>query len=313
MSRGRVIATAAVLATLLPFVLGSPYVLHIAIVTGFYVILAQSLNLVLGYGGLLSLATPAFFGIGAYAAAILALRFGWDGTATLAVAALAGVAAGIAIGFPSLRVSRHSFVIVTLSATLLLQLVANNWEDMTRGSLGLANIPAPRFFGVPVEGRTAWYLLSLAAAAAVVLVTRRVVGSRFGRALVAARDNEQLALATGIDVFRTRLFAFSLSGASAALAGALYAHFITYIDPGVFGFSVSETLLIMVILGGSGTLWGPVAGAVVFTALPELLRIAPEVRSLLYGVVLLLIVLYRPAGLATWLGRRSAVAKAPTI
>ncbi|HTO51038.1 MAG TPA: branched-chain amino acid ABC transporter permease [Burkholderiales bacterium] len=311
MSRTRAITIAAVVAALMPIALGSPYVLHIAIVTGFYVILAQSLNLVLGYGGLLSLATPAFFGIGAYAAAILALRFGWDGTATLAVAALAGVATGIAIGFPSLRVSRHSFVIVTLSATLLLQLVANNWEDVTRGSLGLANIPAPRLLGVPVEGRTGWYLLSLAAAAAVVLVTHRVVGSRFGRALVAARDNEQLALAAGIDVFRTRLFAFALSGASAALAGALYAYFITYIDPGVFGFSVSETLLIMVILGGSGTLWGPVAGAVVFTALPELLRIAPEVRSLLYGIILLLIVLYRPAGLATWLGGRRSVAQAP--
>ena len=312
MSRTRAIAVVAALALALPLVLGSPYVLHIAIMTGFYVILAQSLNLVLGYGGLLSLATPAFFGVGAYAAAILALRFGWDGAATLALAALAGVATGIAIGFPSLRVSRHSFVIVTLSATLLLQLVANNWEDLTRGSLGLANIPAPRLFGAAVEGRIGWYLLSLAAAGAVVLVTHLVVGSRFGRALVATRDNEQLALAAGIDVFRARLFAFSLSGAFAGLAGALYAHFITYIDPGVFGFSVSETLLIMVILGGSGTLWGPVAGAVVFTALPELLRIAPEVRSLLYGVILLLIVLYRPAGLATWLGRRRSAAVAPS-
>ncbi|HTO47561.1 MAG TPA: branched-chain amino acid ABC transporter permease [Burkholderiales bacterium] len=312
MSRTRAIAVVAALALALPLVLGSPYVLHIAIMTGFYVILAQSLNLILGYGGLLSLATPAFFGVGAYAAAILALRFGWDGAATLGLAALAGVATGIAIGFPSLRVSRHSFVIVTLSATLLLQLVANNWEDLTRGSLGLANIPAVRLFGVTVEARGGWYLLSLAVAGAVVLVTHLVVGSRFGRALVAARENEQLALAVGIDVFRTRLFAFSLSGAFAGLAGALYAYFITYIDPGVFGFSVSEALLIMVILGGSGTLSGPVAGAVVFTALPELLRIAPEVRSLLYGVILLLIVLYRPAGLATWLGRRRSAAAAPS-
>ena len=311
MSRTRAITVAAALALALPLVVGSPYVLHIAIMTGFYVILAQSLNLVLGYGGLLSLATPAFFGIGAYAAAILALRFGWDSAATFAVAALAGVATGIAIGFPSLRVSRHSFVIVTLSATLLLQLVANNWEEVTRGSLGLANIPVPRLFGVTIEGRSGWYLVSLAAAGAVVLVTQLVVGSRFGRALVATRDNEQLALASGIDVFRTRLFAFSLSGAFAGLAGALYAHFITYIDPGVFGFSVSETLLIMVILGGSGTLWGPVGGAVVFAALPELLRIAPETRSLVYGVILLLIVLYRPAGMATWLGRRRTAGVAP--
>ncbi|HUG78988.1 MAG TPA: branched-chain amino acid ABC transporter permease [Burkholderiales bacterium] len=278
----------------LPLLSDSAYVLHIAVVTGFYVILVQSLNLVLGYCGLLSFASPAFFGMGAYVATLLALRLAWDSAATFVLAALGGVLTGIVIGFPSLRVSRHSFVIVTLSATLLLQLIALNWEDMTRGSLGLADIPAPRFFGLAVETRAQWYYLSATAAAACVFLTWAVVSSRFGRALIAARDNEQLAVACGIDVFRTRLLAFSLSGGLAALAGALYAHFISYIDPGVFGFSVTETLLIMVILGGSGRLWGPVAAAVVFTVLPEALRLAPEIRSLAYGIILLSIVLFRP-------------------
>lgn len=292
--RSAVLWAAALGALLLPLVVDSPYVLHIAIVTGIYIVLAQSLNLVLGYCGLLSLASPAFFGIGAYVATLLALRLGWDSAATLAMAMLAGVSSGIVVGFPSLRVSRHSFVIVTLSATLLLQLVALNWEEMTRGSLGLANIPAPRLFGIAVRTRIEWYYLSAAAAAIAVFCTWLLVSSRFGRAMVATRDDEQLALACGIDVFRTRLVAFCLSGGLAAVAGGLYAHFISYIDPGVFGFSVSETLLIMVILGGSGTLWGPVAGAVVFTALPEMLRLTPEIRSLLYGVILLALVLYRP-------------------
>ena len=285
---------AAVAALLLPLLVESPYVLHIAIVTGIYIVLVQSLNLVLGYCGLLSLASPAFFGIGAYVATLLALRLAWDSAATMAMAVLAGVVSGWVVGFPSLRVSRHSFVIVTLSATLLLQLVALNWEEMTRGSLGLANIPAPHVFGWVVRSRIEWYYLSAAAAAAAVFCTWALVSSRFGRAMVATRDDEQLALACGIDVFRTRLVAFCLSGGLAAAAGGLYAHFISYIDPGVFGFSVSETLLIMVILGGSGTLWGPVAGAVVFTALPEMLRLTPEIRSLLYGAILLAIVLYRP-------------------
>lgn len=292
--RSAVLWAAALGALLLPLVVDSPYVLHIAIVTGIYIVLAQSLNLVLGYCGLLSLASPAFFGIGAYVATLLALRLGWDSAATLTMAMLAGVSSGIVVGFPSLRVSRHSFVIVTLSATLLLQLVALNWEEMTRGSLGLANIPAPRLFGMAVRTRIEWYYLSAAAAAIAVFCTWLLVSSRFGRAMVATRDDEQLALACGIDVFRTRLVAFCLSGGLAAVAGGLYAHFISYIDPGVFGFSVSETLLIMVILGGSGTLWGPVAGAVVFTALPEMLRLTPEIRSLLYGVILLALVLYRP-------------------
>ncbi|MGC2520085.1 MAG: branched-chain amino acid ABC transporter permease [Burkholderiales bacterium] len=285
---------AALVALVLPLFVESPYVLHIAIIAAIYIILVQSLNLVLGYCGLLSLASPAFFGIGAYVATLLALRLGWDSVPALAVSMISGCLLGIVIGFPSLRVSRHSFVIVTLSSTLLLQLIALNWEDLTRGSLGLANIPEPRLLGMAVSTRVEWYYLSAAVAAIAVLCTWLVVTSRFGRAMVATRDNEQLALACGIDVFRTRLFAFCLSGGLAAVAGGLYAHFISYIDPGVFGFSVSETLLIMVILGGPGTLWGPIAGAVVFTALPEALRLAPEIRSLLYGVILLSIVLWRP-------------------
>lgn len=284
----------ALVALAFPLFVQSPYVLHIAIITGIYIVLVQSLNLILGYCGLLSLASPAFFGVGAYVATILALRLGWDSVATLFLSAAAGAFTGLLIGFPSLRVSRHSFVIVTLSATLLLQLIALNWEDMTRGSLGLANIPVPRLFGMTVSTRLEWYYLSVSAAALAVFSTWLLVTSRFGRAMVATRDNEQLALACGIDVFRTRIVVFCLSGSLAALAGGLYAHFISYIDPGVFGFSVSETLLIMVILGGSGTLWGPIAGAIVFTALPEILRLTPDIRSLLYGVILLSIVLWRP-------------------
>jgi branched-chain amino acid transport system permease protein len=292
--RTAALAAAGLVVLAFPLAVHSPYLLHIAVITGIYVVLAQSLNLVLGYCGLLSLATPAFFGIGAYVATLLALRTGWDTAATLALAAAGGLVAGVAIGFPSLRVSRHAFVIVTLAATLLLQLVALNWEDVTRGSLGLPNIPAARFLGIAVVERVQWYYAAVFAAICAVALTWLVVSSRYGRAMLAVRDNEQLALACGIDVFGTRLFAFCVSGALAAVAGGLYAHFITYIDPGVFGFSVTETLLIMVILGGAGTLWGPAAGAVIFTALPEALRLTPELRSLIYGAILLAIVLYQP-------------------
>ena len=282
----------------------SPYLLHIGVMTGIYVLLVQSLNLVLGYCGLLSLATPAFLGMGAYTSALLAIHFGLDSSVTFACATLMGIVTGLALGLPSLRVSRHSFVIVTLSATLLLLLIANNRVDLTRGSLGLASIPAARFFGVVISEKSEWLALMALLAALAIALTYWITSSRIGRAMIAARDNEPLAIAVGIDVLKTRLFAFACSGALAGLAGACYAHYLTFIDPGVFGFSFSESLLIMVILGGSGTLWGPVAGAVVFTALPEILRIAPEIRSLLYGILLLVIVLFLPRGLAAWFERR---------
>jgi len=297
----RALAAVVLIALALPWSVGSPYVLHIGIMTLIFVVLAQSLNLVLGYSGLLSLATPAFFGVGAYTAAIMALKLDAGGAATITAAAAAGALTSLAIGVPSLRVSRHSFVIVTLSATLLLQVIAGNWEELTRGALGLPYVPAPRLLGLAIEGKIAWYNLTLLFAAAAVLATHLIVSSPAGRAMIATRDNETLAKAVGFDVVRIRLFAFCVSGAFAGSAGALYAHYITFVDPGVFGFDFSEVLLIMVILGGAGTLWGPVLGAVAFTLLPEILRVAPETRSLIYGFILLGIVLYMPFGLLPWL------------
>lgn len=281
----------------------SPYFLHIGIMAGIYVLLVLSLNLMLGYCGLLSLATPAFLGLGAYASALLTLKLGWDTTMSLPLAMLLGAVSGLVLGIPSLRLSRHSFVIVTLSATLLLQLIATNWVDLTRGALGLADIPGFRFGSLRIASKPAWLLTMVLLAGSGIALFWLVVSSRLGRAMVAVRDNEPLAVATGIDVLKIRLFAFACSGAFAALAGACYAHYLSFIDPGVFGFSFSEALLVMVILGGSGTLWGPVLGAIVFTVLPEALRMAPEVRSLLYGILLLGFVLFMPNGMARWFGR----------
>lgn len=281
----------------------APYLMHVLIMICIYVMLVQSLNIMLGYSGLLSLATPAFLGIGAYTSALLALRLGWGAGLTVPCALVAGASTGLCLGVPSLRLSRHSFVIVTLSFTLLLQLIAGNWESLTNGALGLADIPPLRFAGFTLTGKAGWLAVMLPLAGLTIALTGSIVSSRVGRAMVAVRDNEPLAVAAGIDPLKVRLFAFACSGALAGLAGACYAHYVTFIDPGVFGFWFSEPLLIMVILGGSGTLWGPVVGAVVFTALPEALRMAPEVRSLLYGVILLVSVLYWPRGLAGWFGR----------
>ncbi|OWT54768.1 branched-chain amino acid ABC transporter permease [Candidimonas nitroreducens] len=281
----------------------SPYFLHIGVMTGMYVLLAQSLNIMLGYSGLLSLATPAFFGMGAYASTLLTLRLGWDSSLTLACATAVGALSGVVLGVPSLRLSRHSFVIVTLSATLLLQIVASNWIGLTRGALGIADIPTARLFGMALEGKSAWLAFMAVLSALAVAATWLIVSSRLGRAMIAVRDNEPLAIAAGIDPLKIRLFAFACSGALAGLAGACYAHYLSFIDPGIFGFSISESLLVMVILGGAGTLWGPVAGAVIFTVLPEALSMAPEVKSLIYGMLLLLIVLFMPQGMARWFGR----------
>lgn len=280
------------------------YPMHLAVMAGIFLVLAQSLNLVFGYCGLLSLATPGFLGIGAYGAALLARNFALDGLVTLPAAMALGALAGLLLGVPSLRLSRHSFVIVTLSGTLLLQLAATNWPELTNGALGLADIPALRLAGVAIDSKAAWCAVMLVLAAAVTAAMAGIVSSRAGRAMIAVRDNEALATAAGIDAMRTRMFAFACSGAVAALGGACYAHYVSFIDPGVFGFSFSETLLVMVILGGAGTVWGPVLGAIAFTLLPELLRVRPEIMALLYGLMLFAGIMLLPRGFAGWIGGR---------
>jgi ABC-type branched-subunit amino acid transport system permease subunit len=302
----RAVWAAIVLAVLLPVVLRSNYLLHIMVMTEIYVILALSLNLVLGYAGLLSLAPPAFFGIGAYTSALLALRLNLPFWVTLPAAGTAGLLFAGAIGVPSLRLSRHSFVIVTLSFTLLAQLVATKWTDLTRGAMGLPGIPTATLFGFIVTGKIAWYYFVLVMTLASLAFFTLLVRSRLGRAILTVREDEILAQAAGINTWRVKLYTFAISGLLGGVAGSCYAHYITFIDPAVFDFYYMENLLIMVILGGAGTVWGVVAGAAIFNVVPEVLRIHPELRTFLYGIVLLVAVSVAPGGLAGWVRDRRA-------
>jgi branched-chain amino acid transport system permease protein len=276
------------------------------VMTEIYVILALSLNLVLGYAGLLSLAPPAFFGIGAYTSALLALRLNLPFWITLPAAGAAGLLFAAAIGVPSLRLSRHSFVIVTLSFTLLAQLVATKWTDLTRGAMGLPGIPTATLFGIPVTGKIAWYYFVLGITLVSLAFFTFLVRSRLGRAILTVREDEILAQAAGIHTWKVKLYTFAISGLLGGVAGSCYAHYITFIDPAVFDFYYMENLLIMVILGGAGTVWGVVAGAAIFNVVPELLRIHPELRTFLYGIVLLVAVSVAPGGLAGWVRDRRA-------
>ncbi len=292
---------ALLMALVTPLFARSNYLLHILVMTEIYVILALSLNLVMGYAGLLSLAPPAFFGIGAYASALLSLRLGLSFWVGIAAAGAAGLIFAVAIGVPSLRLSRHSFVIVTLSFTLLAQILATNWTELTRGAMGLPGIPTVEIGGFRILSKTGWYYLMLALVVITVFGFKALVDSRLGRAIVMVREDEILAQAVGLNTNSVKLWAFGISGFLGGVAGSCYAHYISFIDPSLFDFYYTENLLIMVILGGAGTVWGVVTGAIIFNAVPELLRIHPELRTLLYGVVLLVAISVAPGGIAGWI------------
>jgi branched-chain amino acid transport system permease protein len=327
--RGLTIAWLLLLASI-PLWLDNLYVLHVLIITGIFIIAAMSLNLLLGYTGQLSLGHVAFFGIGAYTSSLASLGFSvhllpdWQVTVEpkpvwlgmLLGMVVAGLS-GWAIGRISFKVRGAYFVIVTVSFAEVIRLVALNWVELTQGPMALNNIPylrlgIPGWFEIPFLRKPANYWLVLAVAVVSYIVIRRLVHSRAGRAMIALRENEPLASSVGVDVTRTLVLATIVSAAMAGAAGTLYAHYVRIVDPDVFLFIYTVTMVIMVVTGGKGTLAGPVVGGIIFGLLPETLRtfeIPPEVQWVVYGVLMILVVYFLPEGIVPavrnwWQGRQ---------
>jgi branched-chain amino acid transport system permease protein len=300
------------LATL-PFWLDNNYILHVVIVTGIFIIAAISLNLLLGYAGQLSLGHVAFFGIGAYASSLASLGFKvslFPGVVfslepkPVWLAMLFGiVAAGLCgwfIGRIAFKVRGAYFVIVSISFAEVVRLVAVNWVELTQGPMALNNIPPLSLAGFTFWKKPANYWLVLVVALLCYVLVRRLVESRAGRAMVALAENEPLAVSVGIDVTRSLVLAAVVSAAMAGAAGALYAHYVRIVDPDVFLFVYTVTMVIMVVAGGKGTLAGPVVGGLIFGLLPEGLRalaIRPEAQWIAYGVLMVLVVYFLPRGI----------------
>ena len=310
MRRARGLAVLVALATV-PLWLTNPYHLHVAIMAGIFSVLALSLNLLLGYAGQLSLGHAAFFGLGAYATALLTVKLDWSPWAGLAAALAVAGLAGWAVGCIALRIRGAYFVLLTVSFAGVISLVSINWMELTNGPLGIPGVPAlaltvPGLGEWPLRGKPAFYGVVLAAGALSYLVCGRLVRSRVGRALVALRENETLAESVGIDATHYLVLASVVSAAMAGLGGWLYAHYTRFVSPEVFLFGYTVTMVIMVVAGGKGTLAGPVVGAALFTALPEALREATswQWQMLAYGVILMLVLYFLPRGIVPALAER---------
>jgi len=304
-----------VLATV-PLWLGNPYLLHVFIITGIFIIAAMSLNLLLGYAGQLSLGHVAFFGVGAYVSALASLGFSVHvapdtilkvEASPAWLAMLAGiVAAGLCgwfIGRIAFKVRGAYFVIVSISFAEVARLVATNWVELTQGPMALNNIPP--LFNFYKKPENYWLVLAVALMAFVLI--QRLVNSKAGRAMIALAENEALATSVGIDVTRYLVLATVVSAAMAGAAGALYAHYVRIVDPDVFLFIYTVTMVIMVVTGGKGTLAGPVVGGLIFGLLPEGLRAAaikPEAQWIVYGVLMVLVVYFLPQGIVPALRRQ---------
>jgi branched-chain amino acid transport system permease protein len=272
------------------------YLLHLAILAGIYIILSVSINLIIGYAGQVSLGHAAFYGIGAYASALTALNWHFPFPAAALAAMLVAGSCGLALGLPTLRLKEDYLAVVTLGFGVIVEMVFLNLE-FTGGPDGLAGIPAPGFGGISFRPPAFFLILVIAAVALVLLFTYRLVDSYHGRALRAIRDHEITAQVMGINTPAYKIVIFTLAAALAGLAGSLYAHYITFINPETFGLHTSILILTMVVLGGMGSIIGSVVGAVILTALPELLRQAHAYQDLIYGALLVGLLIWRPQGL----------------
>ena len=296
---------AIALLVVLPFLTGNTYLHHLLVLWMLYALLALSLNIITGYLGELSFGHAAFFGIGAYTAAILSVQYGWPGIAGLIVAGVLAGIAGAVIGYVALRIQGPQFAILTLGFGSIIYTTTTYWVDLTRGPMGISNIPFFTFgFGLPpFETARATYFLVLGFVIACAYICHALVTSRTGRAFVAVRENPPLAASLGIDIFRTKLAGFIVATVMAGVGGALYAQYIRVITPELMSLQYMAALIIIVVVGGRGTIVGPILGALVYVGLLEYLRTVGPLRMVIFAALLTLSVVFLPGGLVSLAAR----------
>jgi len=300
-----------VAAAAIPLLIHGNYSLRLVNLALIFALLSVSLNVVLGYAGQIALGHAALFGIGAYTSSLITA--GGSGALFWPAFVASGVTTGLAglvLGVPTLRLKGHYLALATLGFGEIMRLIFFNWREVTHGMDGISGIPAPAIGSFVLGSETRYFYLCLVVLALTLLFVRRLERSKYGRMLAAIRDAELGAGTVGINVPRIKVMAFGVSAVLAGLAGSLYAHLVSFISPDVFGFDVTAQLLSMVLIGGIGTTWGPVLGAVVLTFVPELLRISKAYYQLIYGAGIAAMIIFLPTGIIGLLemvrGRRTA-------
>ena len=282
-----------------PFVF-SLYQTNIMITALIYVVVGLGLNIVVGLAGLLDLGYVAFYAVGAYSYALLNVHFGVTFWMALPIGAALAFLFGILLGFPVLRLRGDYLAIVTLGFGEIIRLVLENWNEFSFGPSGIANIPKPGLFGLDLslqQSTTFIYFLMIGLALMTIFVVRRLQDSRIGRAWIALREDEVACQAMGIDKTRTKLSAFALGATWAGMGGVVFAAKTTFINPTSFTIWESIIILCVVVLGGMGSILGVIVGALILILLPEYLRTFSEFRMLIFGVILVMMMVFRPGGI----------------
>jgi branched-chain amino acid transport system permease protein len=279
------------------------YLLHIIILILLYVMLSQSLVLVAGYSGMISLAQAGFYGIGAYTTALLSVNFGWPFLINLPIAIFLSGLVAIIISTIALRTVDDYFIIITLGIQVVVFSIMNNMMTLTNGPLGISGIPDINILGVQIDSKISFLFLTLIVTAITFFILRYITRSPFGLVLRGLSEDEIFTTSLGKNVYAAKIISFTIGAMLAAIPGVLYAHYVTYIDPSSYTVTESIFILSIVIIGGMRNLWGAAIAAAFLIILPEVLRffgmpsnIAANVRQIIYGTILLIVIFRNKRG-----------------
>lgn len=298
--------------SVLPLLL-SRHLLSMAILIGLYTIVTVGLNLLMGYGGQISLAQAAFYGIGAYSSGVLTVKYGLSPWVALAVGLLLAGLVAYVVGIPTLKLREQYLALATAGIGIVVYILFVEAPALTGGPSGLAGIPSLAIGSFTLGTDFRFYYVVLFFAAAAIFMAESIIGSRHGRALRAIHTSEVAAEAMGVDTASLKLSVFVLSALYASLAGSLYAHYVTFVSPALFSYAESIHFAMMAVIGGAASVWGGLFGAVFMTALTEVLRkvlplVIPDaggdVETLFFGVLLVVMMIFLPEGLLPGLARR---------
>ena len=302
-----------VAALLFPFVASNEYQIYVMALAFVWAIAVYGMNIITGLCGQLNLAHGGFFAIGAYTLAILTVDHGWAFWPAFIAAGAVGALLGFLVGVISLRLKEHYFAIFTLCVGFIIYLLLDKWEELTHGALGIINIPAPSGFGlVDFTETTPFYYLALAFMVLSIWLASRIAHSLLGRTFLAIRISDDLAASLGINLMRNKVLAFVLSTTYASVAGALYAGMVRFIGPAEAEVTHTFDMITYLLVGGIGTLMGPLLGTLAITWLTQSLQFLEEYRMIVFGPMLVVLVIFFPKGVVgsflSWRGRRLAAA-----
>ena len=292
-----IIALVAVLLLLLPVFCGY-YVVHIMIFSGINLITVLGLGLLIGFSGQVSIGHAAFYGIGAYASALLTMRLGLSFWIALPISGIIAGIAGVLLAIPSLKVAALYLVMTTIGFSMIVWLIMLQWSGLTNGPNGIIGIPSPAIGGFALDSPSKYYYLVLVSALAALWLMSRIVRSSIGLRLMAIFDQKEAAKAVGVNTTYFRVLAFVISSIFAGVGGSLYAHYVTFIHPENFDIWVSVIFLVMAVFGGQRSIPGITASVVILTFATEYFRVLGDYRMIGYGVFLAVCMIYFPNGIS---------------